>query len=89
MSKTSMGQKLEKQVENLKGGLKDIAEKFTAEDHEPRTDAMAGPVVSRPTTDVPDKSRDELYAEAQRLGVKGRSRMTKSELAEAVRTARR
>jgi hypothetical protein len=31
------------------------------------------------------KTKEELYADAQRLGVKGRSKMTKDELAKAVR----
>jgi hypothetical protein len=33
---------------------------------------------------VAGKTRDELYEQAQRLGVRGRSRMTKQELAKAV-----
>jgi hypothetical protein len=44
MAKESLGDKLEKQVQNLKGGLKGVAEKLTAEDTEPRTVAMAGPI---------------------------------------------
>jgi uncharacterized protein YjbJ (UPF0337 family) len=34
------------------------------------------------------ESREELYAEAQRLGVKGRSNMNKAELRRAVQRAR-
>ena len=34
--------------------------------------------------DAVGNSKQELYARAKRLGVKGRSRMTKSELAEAI-----
>jgi hypothetical protein len=86
MPKDSLGDKLERQVENVKGGLKDIAHKFTEEDPEPRTDAMAGRITgARPAG--PAKTKDELYADAKRLGVKGRSKMTKEELARAVRGA--
>jgi hypothetical protein len=33
------------------------------------------------------KTKAELYADAQRLGIKGRSKMTKAELLKAVRRA--
>ncbi|MEV4263908.1 hypothetical protein [Kribbella sp. NPDC049584] len=91
MAKESLGDKLEKQVQNLKGGLKGVAEKLTAEDTEPRTDAMAGPISgSRPPTQRErEQTKEQLYAEAQRLDVKGRSTMTKSELEKAIRAARR
>jgi hypothetical protein len=88
MAKESLGDKVEKQLKNLKGGLKDVAETFTAEDTEPRTQAMAGPITRNRRTARRERSKDELYAEAQRLGVKGRSTMTKSELEKAIRTAR-
>ena len=109
MPKDSLGDKLERQYENIKGGLKDIAQKVTAEDPEPRTDAMAGraggtaarargttrSAVSKSrsagskaaskTGSAASKSKEELYADAKRLGVKGRSKMTKDQLAKAVR----
>ena len=44
MAKESLGEKLEKQVQNLKGGLKGVADKLTAEDTDPRTVGMAGPI---------------------------------------------
>ncbi|MEU4192370.1 Rho termination factor N-terminal domain-containing protein [Kribbella sp. NPDC026611] len=89
MAKKSLGDKLEKQVGNLTGGLKDLAEKFTTADTEPRTDAMAGRRSGTRPPAQPEKTKDELYAEAQRLDIKGRSAMTKSELAAAVRAKHR
>lgn len=62
--------------------------------------AARGPTTRRKSTDEPrvrtaggevallDRSREELYEEARRLGVKGRSRMNKEALAEAVQAAR-
>jgi hypothetical protein len=93
MAKESLGDKLEKQVQNLKGGLKGVAEKLTAEDTEPRTVAMAGPISgARPPVHRErerEQTKEQLYAESQRLDVKGRSTMTKSELEKAIRAARR
>jgi len=91
MAKESLGEKLEKQVQNLKGGLKGVAEKLTAEDTEPRTVAMAGPISGArpPVHREREQTKEQLYAEAQRLDVKGRSTMTKSELEKAIRAARR
>ena len=105
MPKDSLGDKLERQYENIKGGLKDIAQKVTAEDPEPRTDAMAGRAggtasrarsttrsaasktksAASKTGSAASKSKEQLYADAKRLGVKGRSKMTKDQLARAVR----
>jgi 3-mercaptopyruvate sulfurtransferase SseA len=84
-----MGDKLEKHVQNLKDGLKDVAEKFTAEDNEPRTDAMAGRISGARHVAHRERTKDELYAEARSLDVKGRSTMTKSELEKAIHAARR
>jgi len=85
MPKKSLGDKLERQVENLKTGLKDVAHKFTEPDREPRTDATAGRISGARTARSHQPSKDELYADAKRLGVKGRSKMTKEQLAKAVR----
>jgi hypothetical protein len=96
MPDDSLGDKLGRQYEKLKSGLKDIAQKVTAEDTEPRTDAMAGrksgarsqPAAKRTRgakAGLAAKTKEELYADARRLGVKGRSKMTKDELAKAVR----
>lgn len=68
--------------------LKDFAKVFTEEDTEPRTDAMAGRLAGpRARTTKGDPSKAELYADAKRLGVKGRSKMTKDQLARAVHRA--
>jgi plasmid stabilization system protein ParE len=40
-----------------------------------------------PTTRLESRSRDELYNRAKELNVAGRSKMTKAELAEAIRAA--
>jgi hypothetical protein len=86
MPDDSLGDKLGRQVKNIKGGLKDAAQKLTDADPEPRTDAMAGRIIpSRARERTP--SKDELYADAKRLGIKGRSKMTKEELLRAVRRA--
>jgi hypothetical protein len=51
-------------------------------------DASEGPVVAdRPASDS-SLTRDQLYSEAKRLGVKGRSKMNKQQLQEAVDAAR-
>ena len=90
MSKDSLSAKLEGPYESLKGGLKDVARKLTAEDPGPvvgMTGLSSGadsPATPRSTT---SKTKDELYADAKRLGIKGRSKMTKDELEKAVRRA--
>ena len=100
MAKKSLGGKLEQQYEQIKGGLKNIAQKATEEDTEPRTDAMAGRrggarTVGKATSKATSKAKsqakaasltkEQLYADAKRMGAKGRSRMTKDQLAKAVR----
>ncbi|MET9315460.1 hypothetical protein ABZX12_26905 [Kribbella sp. NPDC003505] len=86
MSKDSLGDKLERQVENLKTGLKDVAHKFTAPDPDPHTEGTAAAITrARVRVRGREPSKDELYADAKRLGIKGRSKMTKAELAKAVR----
>ncbi|TDO66543.1 Rho termination factor-like protein [Kribbella sp. VKM Ac-2571] len=90
MPDDSLGDKLGRQVKNIKGGLRDVAHAFTDADPERRTDAMAGRVTgerSRTSRARERMSKDELYAEAKRLGIKGRSKMTKEELLRAVRRA--
>jgi len=91
MAKESLGEKLEKQVQNLKGGLKGVADKLTAEDTDPRTVGMDGPISGArpPVHREREQTKEQLYAEARRLDVKGRSTMTKSELEQAIRAARR
>lgn len=37
-------------------------------------------------TELEDRTRDELYEEAQKIGVEGRSDMTKDELIDAIRS---
>ncbi len=91
MSKDSLGSKLEGPYENLKGGLKDVARKLTEQDPEPPV-GMTGIRSGADSPATPDprsygKTKDELYADAKRLGIKGRSKMTKDELEKAVRRA--
>src|ERR1700754_1364284 len=91
-TKKSLGDKLGKQYENVKDGLQDVGRRLTEADHTPSVGLTPGP--QRPTAtskrltgmepDPEHRTRDQLYAEAKRLGVKGRSKMTKAELARAV-----
>ena len=86
MAKESLGENLGQQYEQVKGGLKNLAQKFTEEDSGPRTDAMAGRRRGAGAVDrTASMTKEQLYADARRLGVKGRSKMTKDELAKAVR----
>jgi hypothetical protein len=88
MSKNSMGAKLEGPYEKIKGGLKDVSRNLTKADPEPvigmsgLSSGEGSPVVPHPS-----KTKDELYADARRLGIKGRSKMTKHELEQAIRRA--
>ena len=41
-----------------------------------------------PNRELEDRSRDEIYNRARELDIRGRSKMTKAELVEAVRHAR-
>ena len=88
MSKESLGAKLERPLENLKGGLKDVARSLTEKDPEPvvgMTGISSGD--ASPVVPHPSRTKDELYADARRLGIKGRSKMTKRELEQAIRRA--
>jgi hypothetical protein len=67
------------------GGL--IVEAGEALRRAAETGAPAGPPPA-PTRDA-DLSRDDLYREATRLGVPGRSKMTKDQLRAAVKRAKR
>jgi hypothetical protein len=104
MPKDRLGEKFDRRVEQIKGGVKNIAHKMTEDDNSPRTDAMAGRMrgevtksgarsrssakgrTSKAASDLTTKA--QLYAEAARIGVKGRSKMTKDQLAKAVRRGR-
>jgi hypothetical protein len=74
------------------------AEKFNVEMSATRWQELGKPTATMKSSDKPrtptkaaraaarrgDRSRDELYAEARRRGIKGRSTMTKAELRRAV-----
>jgi len=47
--------------------------------------AQANGSVDHDSRRLEDRSKDELYEEAQEIGIDGRSYMTKSELIEAIR----
>ncbi|WP_350276385.1 hypothetical protein [Kribbella sp. HUAS MG21] len=87
MPAKSLGDKLGRQAANLKSGLKDVAQKFTEPDREPRTDATAGRISGARKAKQRTPSKEELYADAKRLGIKGRSKMTKDQLRRAVKRA--
>lgn len=48
----------------------------------------AVPALPQSDAELRDSTRQELYERARRLGVEGRSRMTKQELAQALAEAR-
>jgi hypothetical protein len=87
------GNKLEEQLEQAKAGVKDLAAKagIGSESKSRRgtrsrtsTVSRARGTASRAREHV-GRTKDELYADATRLGIKGRSKMTKAELEKAVR----
>ena len=47
--------------------------------------AQAAGTLSHDSTPLEDRTKDELYDEARRIGIDGRSDMTKDELVEAIR----
>ncbi len=48
--------------------------------------AKAAGTLQHNGTRIDDRSKDELYAEAQKIGIEGRSKMAKSELIDAIRS---
>ena len=91
-TKKSLGDKLEQQYEKVKDGLEDLGRRLNEADDTPTVGLTPAP--QKPTTtsrrltgsptDSENRTKDQLYADAQRLGIKGRSKMTKAELARAV-----
>jgi hypothetical protein len=91
-TKKSLGDKLDQQYEKVKEGLQDVGRLLTEEDDSPRVGLIPGP--QRPTaasarltglrSESRNRTKEQLYADAKRLGIKGRSKMTKAELARAV-----
>jgi hypothetical protein len=81
-----VGNKLEEQFEQLKGGVKDLVSRSGAHSGSAKrsgaSTAQRSGSRSRAGKDV--RTKEQLYADAKRLGVKGRSKMTKAELAKAV-----
>ena len=47
--------------------------------------AKAGHSLHHDSTHLEDRTKDELYDEAKKIGIEGRSEMTKDELIEAIR----
>ena len=47
--------------------------------------ARAAHTLHHDSTHLEDRTRDELYDEAKKIGIEGRSKMDKKELAEAIR----
>jgi hypothetical protein len=88
------GNKLEEGLEQAKSGVKDLAAKAGIGSESPKsrrgtrsrtsTVSRARGTASR-TREHVDRTKEELYADATRLGIKGRSKMTKAELEKAVR----
>ncbi|MEU4392606.1 plasmid stabilization protein [Kribbella sp. NPDC023855] len=86
-----VGNKLEEGIEQVTANVKDLAAKAgvgsgshpvkSGREKSSRTVGMAG-VRARAAT---ERTKDELYADAARLNIKGRSKMTKAELEKALR----
>ncbi len=48
--------------------------------------AKAAGTLKHPSTELEDRSKADLYAEAQKIGIEGRSSMSKAELVKAIRS---
>jgi cation transport regulator ChaB len=73
----------------LKHSFEKVGDHWEPKDHRGPSDERAahgrgGGGESAGGVDVRGQTRDELYERAKRLGVKGRSKMTKTELAQAI-----
>jgi hypothetical protein len=80
-------------MDALKHSFEKVGDHWEPKEHKGPSDAQAakrGPTARRSSTptaggvDVLGHTKEELYARATRLGVRGRSRMTKQELGEAI-----
>lgn len=85
-----VGDKLEEGLEQMTAGVKDLAAKAGVGAGNAKTSTRKKATRARTTTAgrtraATGRTRDELYADAARLGIKGRSRMTKAELEKALR----
>jgi hypothetical protein len=76
--RTRVGDKLEEQLEQVKSGVKDLAAKVSGDS------SAATRKAPRSRAGTEGSTKEQLYADAKRLGVKGRSKMTKAQLAKAV-----
>ncbi len=68
---------------------KEVAARTVNKDRreEGRTPSRTTQGTGNPSTSLDDRSKQELYNRAKRLGIAGRSRMTKQELLRAIRAA--
>ncbi|WP_432945609.1 plasmid stabilization protein [Kribbella sp. CA-253562] len=82
--KKSVGQKLERQYEQIKDGFKDLGHALTEADNSPAVGMVPPRPTGAPARAGSGRTKEQLYADAKRLGVKGRSKMTKAELERAV-----
>jgi hypothetical protein len=89
-----VGNKLEEGLGQAMAGVKDLAAKAgvgSGDDTGSKTRRKATQAgrkttqTGRKAARAADRTKDELYADAARLGIKGRSKMTKAELEKAVR----
>ncbi|WP_433004072.1 hypothetical protein [Kribbella sp. CA-294648] len=88
-----VGNKLEEGLGQVTDNVKDLAAKAgvgsgshsssSGRGNDTRTVGMTG--VRARSRAATDRTKDELYAEAARLNIKGRSKMTKAELEKALR----
>jgi hypothetical protein len=94
---TSWSRKDERMYEHVKDSAKDQGKSTdrakeiaarTVNKHrreEGRTPNQRSQGTGNPSRSLDDRSRDELYNRAKDLGIEGRSKMNKSELAQAIR----
>jgi hypothetical protein len=88
-----VGNKLEEGLEQVAAGVKELAAKAgigSGDDTTPSTRRKPARSRTQSTSRAraaAGRTKDELYADAARLGIKGRSKMTKAELEKALRRA--
>lgn len=89
MPQESWSNKRERQYEHIKGGLKKRGRsEDTAEEIAARTvnkeRARSGEAKQRSHSGSKGRTKEQLYADAKRKGIEGRSKMNKAQLARAV-----
>jgi hypothetical protein len=88
MPKESLGDKLKETVgdavENVKGGLKDLGGRPETNPEHAGQYRLPAPDGPASTGRASGMTKAELYEDAKRLDIKGRSKMTKEQLEKAI-----